>query len=71
MEAEFIFDLPNAEILYKVLKVEVALTRTEIDLIDGKLVIKIWAEDLAELRASVNAWLRTIKACLDAEGLST
>lgn len=67
MEAEFVFELDDAEILYKALKVEEnnTLTPTKIDLIDGKLVIKIWAEDLAELRASVNAWLRTIKACLD------
>ncbi len=67
MEAEFVFELEDAEILYRALKVEEknTLTPTKIDLVDGKLVIRIWAEDLAELRASVNAWLRTIKACLD------
>ena len=67
MEAEFVFELEDAEILYRALKVEEknTLTPTKIDLVDGNLVIRIWAEDLAELRASINAWLRTIKACLD------
>ncbi|WP_457548665.1 KEOPS complex subunit Pcc1 [Archaeoglobus sp.] len=67
LNAEFVFELPDAEILYRALKVEErnVLTETQIDLIDGKLVIRVKAEDLAELRASVNAWLRTVKACLD------
>ncbi len=67
MEAEFVFELPDAEILYRALKVEERniLTETEIVLVNNRLVIRIKAEDLAELRASVNAWLRTIKACLD------
>ncbi len=67
MKAEFVLELPDAEILYESLKVEKenVLTPTEIELIEGKLLIKIYAEDLPELRASVNAWLRTIKACLD------
>jgi len=67
LEAEFVFELPDTEILYKALKVEEknVLTETEILLVNNELVIRIKAEDLAELRASVNAWLRTIKACLD------
>lgn len=67
MEAEFVFELDDAEIIYRALKVEEknSMTPTKIELIDKKLVIRIWAEDLAELRASINAWLRTIKACLD------
>ena len=67
MEAEFVLELDDAEIIYRALKVEEknSMTPTKIELIDKKLVIRIWAEDLAELRASINAWLRTIKACLD------
>jgi len=67
VEAEFVLELDDAEIIYRALKVEEknSMTPTKIELIDKKLVIRIWAEDLAELRASINAWLRTIKACLD------
>ncbi len=67
LEAEFLLELPYAELLYKALKVEEGkvLTKTEIGLIDGRLYIRIEAEDISELRASINAWLRTIKACLD------
>ncbi len=67
MEAEFVLELDDAEIIYRALKVEEknSMTPTKIELINKKLVIRIWAEDLAELRASINAWLRTIKACLD------
>jgi len=67
MEAEFVFELPDAEVLYKALKVEESrvLSEAKVYLENGKLILKLKAEDLAELRASVNAWLRTIKACLD------
>jgi KEOPS complex subunit Pcc1 len=67
MEAEFVFELPDAEVLYRALKVEESrvLSEANVYLENGKLILKLKAEDLAELRASVNAWLRTIKACLD------
>jgi len=67
MKAEFILEISDAEIIYRALKVEEGnvLTETKIDFVDGCLKIEILAEDLSELRASVNAWLRTVKACLD------
>ena len=69
MEAEFEFELDGdtAAILYKVLKVEErdAISKAKVYLDKGRLMLRLEAEDLSELRAAVNAWLRLIKACLE------
>ncbi len=68
--AEIVLDLEDAEILYKALKVEITHSLGDVDvrLENGKVVLKLVAENLSELRAGVNAWLRTVKACLDSCG---
>ncbi len=68
MEAEFVFDLKElTKHIYEALKVEEnqAISYTKIYLEGGKLKIRIRAKDLSELRASINSWLRLIKACLE------
>ncbi len=69
MEAEFEFNLGEdvAGLLYRVLKVEErdAISKAKVYLDGGRLMLRLEAEDLSELRAAVNAWLRLIKACLE------
>lgn len=69
MEAEFVFELDEktAEILYKALKVEEkdAISKAKVYLDGSKLMLRLEADELADLRAAVNAWLRLIKACLE------
>jgi len=69
MEAEFIFefDKNKAEIIYKALKIEEkdAISKAKVYLDDNKLMLMLEADDLTDLRAAVNAWLRLIKACLE------
>ncbi len=69
MEAEFVFELDEerARILYTALKVEErdAISKAKVYLDGGKLMLRLEADELADLRAAVNAWLRLIKACLE------
>ncbi len=69
MEAEFVFELDEekAEILYRALKVEErdAISKAKVYLDGGMLMLRLEADELADLRAAVNAWLRLIKACLE------
>jgi len=69
LEAEFVFELGErkAKILYRALKVEEldAISKAKVYLEGGRLMLRLEAEELADLRAAVNAWLRLIKACLE------
>ncbi len=69
MEAEFVFEMEEwkAEILYRALKVDErdAISKAKVYLDGGRLMLKLEADELADLRAAVNAWLRLIKACLE------
>ncbi|AEA48107.1 KEOPS complex subunit Pcc1 [Archaeoglobus veneficus] len=65
MRAEFSFEISDAEIVYRALKVEETKTKAKVYLERGRLMLKLEAEDLTSLRASVNAWLRLIKVCKD------
>ena len=69
MEAEFIFEFNEevAKILYTALKVEEkdAISKAKVYLDGGKLMLRLEADELPDLRAAVNAWLRLIKACLE------
>lgn len=69
MEAEFVFEIEEwkAEILYRALKVEEkdAISKAKVYLDGGRLMLKLEADELTDLRAAVNAWLRLIKACLE------
>jgi KEOPS complex subunit Pcc1 len=65
MRAEFEFEIENAELIYKALKVEETKTKAKVYLEKGKLMLTLEAEDLTSLRAAVNAWLRFVKVCKD------
>jgi len=69
LEAEFVFEMEEwkAEILYRALKVDErdAISKAKVYLDGGRLMLKLEADELADLRAAVNAWLRLIKACLE------
>ncbi len=69
MEAEFVFEIEEekAKILYRALKVEErdAISKAKIYLEGGRLMLRLEADELSDLRAAVNAWLRLIKACLE------
>ena len=68
MIAEFIFEFENdADLIYKALKPEEGSSRTKSEIYLNKNVLKILiiANNLTELRAATNAWLRFIKACVE------
>jgi len=65
MKAEFEFRIADAELMYRALKVEETKTKAKVYLEKGRLMLTLEAEDLAGLRAAVNAWLRFIKVCKD------
>jgi len=69
LEAEFVFEIEEekAKILYRALKVEErdAISKAKIYLEGGRLMLRLEADELSDLRAAVNAWLRLIKACLE------
>ncbi len=57
----------KAKILYRALKVEErdAISKAKVYLEGGRLMLRLEADELSDLRAAVNAWLRLIKACLE------
>ncbi len=69
MEAEFVFEMEEekAKILYMALRVEErdAISKAKVYLEGGRLMLRLEADELSDLRAAVNAWLRLIKACLE------
>jgi len=61
MEAIFELESPDSWLIYEALRVEGI--KAKIYLESPKLIIKIKADDVTELRAAVNGWLRLIKMC--------
>lgn len=61
MMAEFIIKNENSELLYDALKVNGM--KAKVYLKHLQLTIKLEADDITELRAAINGWLRLIKMC--------
>lgn len=55
----------NANLLAKVLKIEErdAISKAKIYQSKDKLLLSIEADDVSDLRAALNSWLRLIKMC--------
>jgi len=55
----------NASLLAKVLKIEErdAISKAKIYQSKDKLLLSIEADDVSDLRAALNSWLRLIKMC--------
>ena len=63
--AEFIFETPDAEKIYEVLLPETGSDPGEKSFVvlekeGARLILKIQAEDVSAMRASVNMWIRLI-----------
>lgn len=61
MEAIFELESPESGLIYEALKVEGIKAKVYLE--SPKLIIKIKADDITELRAAVNGWLRLLKMC--------
>ncbi len=55
----------NVKELYKALKVEErdAITHAEVSISEKKLIITIKADEISDIRAAINSWLRLVKMC--------
>ncbi len=55
----------NVKELYKALKVEErdAITHAEVSISEKKLIIIIKADEISDIRAAINSWLRLVKMC--------
>ncbi len=55
----------NVKDLYKALKVEErdAITHAEVSISEKKLIITIKADEISDIRAAINSWLRLVKMC--------
>jgi len=71
MKAYIEIETDNAEDLYRALKVEErnAISHAKVYLSGKKLIISIEAEDISDLRAAVNSWLRLVKMCEEISGV--
>jgi|Deesub1362B_J571_1020462.scaffolds.fasta_scaffold00357_23 KEOPS complex subunit Pcc1 len=61
MEAEFVVDCKEPEIIYNSLKVEGIKAKVYLE--NTSLIINLNADDITEMRAAINGWLRLIKMC--------
>ncbi|WP_456329295.1 KEOPS complex subunit Pcc1 [Archaeoglobus sp.] len=57
------------EAIFKSIKQEEkeAISRAKVYQSEEKLVLEIEAEDVSDLRAAINSWLRLIKMCVEVE----
>lgn len=61
MRAEFTLESKEAHLIYESLKIE--SRRANIYLREDGLIIELDADDVTELRAAINGWLRLTKMC--------
>jgi KEOPS complex subunit Pcc1 len=67
LDAEFIFETENAEVMYKALLPELKDNYSDRSVIDltlkdkNKLMLNIKAEDVVSLRSAINTWFRLIQ----------
>jgi KEOPS complex subunit Pcc1 len=61
MNAEFVLECEDQDIIYNSLRVEGI--KAKIYLESTRLILKLEAEDITEMRAAINGWLRLIKMC--------
>ncbi len=60
-----------SEKIFRAIKPEedTALSKAKVYQSGDKLVVEIEADDVSDLRAAVNSWLRLIKMCVELEGV--
>lgn len=61
MRAEFTLEGKEPHLIYESLKIE--SRKANIYLREGRVIVNLEAEDVTELRAAINGWLRLIKMC--------
>jgi len=61
MKAEFVIEDENSEFLYNALKVDGIKAKIYLEYL--QLIIRLEADDITEMRAAINGWLRLIKMC--------
>lgn len=61
MRAEFTLEGKESHLIYESLRME--KRKANIYLRGDGLIIKLEADDVTELRAAINGWLRLIKMC--------
>jgi len=59
--AEFVIEDENSELLYNALRVDGMKAKVYLE--HPRLIIRLEADDITELRAAINGWLRLIKMC--------
>ncbi|MFO7966967.1 MAG: KEOPS complex subunit Pcc1 [Archaeoglobaceae archaeon] len=63
MRAEFTLKGKEPHLIYESLKIETSSRKANIYLREDGLIINLRTDDVTELRAAINGWLRLIKMC--------
>jgi KEOPS complex subunit Pcc1 len=65
VEVEIRNDEEFIKVLFKALKVEEkdSISKAKVYQSDNRLILSIEADDISDLRAAINSWLRLIKMC--------